>query len=88
MDLLPHSVSFEPDFFKLPLKALTSRIVNARSPSTLFMSSMTSVDLFADLIKMNGQQSPGQGLSPAFSAVARFGGTEGPLTRANENCPQ
>ena len=52
-DLLPHC--FESDIFRLPLKALTSCTANAQSPSTLFISFMTSVDLSADLIKMNGQ---------------------------------
>lgn len=73
MDLLPHSGSFEPEFFQLPLKTLTSCTVNAQAPpTTLFMSPMTSVDLFADLIKMNGQ------VSALISAVDRFSGTERP----------
>lgn len=81
MDLLPNSVSFEPDFFKLPLKAFTSCTVNAQSPCTFFMSFMTSADLFADLITMNGQQSHGQGLSPMISALARLSGTERSLNK-------
>lgn len=78
-DLLPHSVTFEPDFFRLPLKAFTSCTVNAQSPSTFFMSSTTSVDLSADLITMNGQQSQGRGLSPTISALASLSGTERPF---------
>lgn len=71
MGWLPHSVSFESDFFKLPLEAcFLLALWMVKSPSTLFMSSTTSIGLFADLIKMNRQQWQGQGLSSATSAAA------------------
>lgn len=88
MDLLPHSVSFEPNFFKLPLKALTSCAVNAQSPSTLLMSPMTSVDLYADLIKMNGQQPQGQGPSSTHLCCSQDQQYRSTLREADENCPQ